>query len=45
MQKTILERAKEVFDIEINGVQALRDGLGEHFETLVKNCADRKSVV
>ena len=39
MQKTILERAKEVFDIEINGVQALRDGLGEHFETLVKNCA------
>ncbi len=40
MQKTILERAREVFDIEINGVQALRDGLGEHFETLVKNCAD-----
>ncbi|MBR2910627.1 MAG: KpsF/GutQ family sugar-phosphate isomerase [Lentisphaeria bacterium] len=39
MQKTILERAREVFDIEINGVQALRDGLGEHFETLVKNCA------
>ena len=39
MQKTILERAKEVFDIEINGVQALRDGLGDHFETLVKNCA------
>lgn len=39
MQKTILERAKEVFDIEISGVQALRDGLGEHFETLVKNCA------
>ncbi len=39
MQKTILERAKEVFDIEINGVQALRDGLGEHFETLVQNCA------
>ena len=39
MQKTILERAREVFDIEINGVQALRDNLGEHFEMLVKSCA------
>jgi len=39
MQKTILERAKEVFDIEIEGVRTLRDELGESFEMLVKRCA------
>ncbi|MBQ9500977.1 MAG: KpsF/GutQ family sugar-phosphate isomerase [Lentisphaeria bacterium] len=39
MQKTILERAREVFDIEIDGVRTLRDELGESFETLVGRCA------
>ena len=39
MKKTILERAREVFDIEIDGVQTLRNELGESFETLVKRCA------
>ncbi|MBQ7209106.1 MAG: KpsF/GutQ family sugar-phosphate isomerase [Lentisphaeria bacterium] len=39
MKKTILERAREVFDIEIEGVQTLRNELGESFETLVKRCA------
>lgn len=39
MDKSILERAREVFDIETSGINAVRDNLGEHFETLVNLCA------
>ena len=39
MQKSILDRAREVFDIEIEGTKALRDGLGAEFEVLVNRCA------
>ena len=34
-----LERAREVFDIEIAGVTAVRDNLGADFEALVAKCA------
>ena len=34
----ILERAREVFDIEISGIEAVRDGLGADFEKLVEMC-------
>ena len=34
-----LERAREVFDIEIAGVEALRDNLGADFEKLVEKCS------
>ena len=36
----ILERAREVFDIEISGVEAVKNGLGADFEKLVELCAD-----
>jgi len=35
-----LKRAREVFDIEIAGIEAVRDGLGTEFEQLVDKCAD-----
>ena len=35
-----LERAREVFDIEISGIEAVRNNLGADFETLVGMCAD-----
>ena len=38
MKKTILERAREVFDTEVCGVNAVRDNLGESFEALVDRC-------
>ena len=34
----IIERAKEVFDIEIAGLQALRDHLNGEFFELVNRC-------
>ena len=34
-----LERAREVFDTEIAGVEAVRDNLGADFEALVAKCA------
>ena len=34
-----LERAREVFDTEISGVEAVRDNLGADFEKLVEKCA------
>ncbi len=40
MKNTIIERAREVFDIEIAGLQSVRDRLGEDFETLVKLCIE-----
>ena len=39
MSKSVLERAREVFDIERSGIDAVRDGLGADFETLVDKCA------
>lgn len=38
-KRPVLEIAREVFDIEIEGVTALRDSLGESFEVLVERCA------
>ena len=35
-----LERAREVFDIEISGIEAVKNNLGADFETLVAMCAD-----
>ena len=35
MTKTVLERAREVFDTEIEGLQAVRDNLNGSFEELV----------
>ncbi len=40
MMSRILERAREVFDIEISGIEAVRDNLGADFENLVEMCAD-----
>ena len=40
MKKAILERAREVFDVEIEGLVAVRDNLGESFEQLVHRCMD-----
>ena len=40
MKKSILERAREVFDIEMNGVAAVRGELGEDFEALVNKCSE-----
>ncbi len=40
MAKTVLERAREVFDIEIEGITALRDILSDGFEKLVECCAE-----
>lgn len=39
MSKSILERAREVFDIERAGIDAVRDRLGSDFEALVEECA------
>ena len=39
MSERILERAREVFDIEIEGLVALRDQLDERFITLVNRCS------
>ena len=36
----ILERAREVFDIEVAGIEAVKNGLGADFEALVEMCAD-----
>lgn len=40
MTKCVLERAREVFDIEVEGIVALRDQLDKAFEELVDRCAD-----
>jgi len=40
MKNTIIERAREVFDIEIDGLKNVRDHLGEDFEKLVKLCIE-----
>lgn len=37
-QQTILQRAVEVFDTEIEGLQAVRDNLGEAYLQLVERC-------
>ena len=39
MSKAILDRAREVFDIEIEGLTALRDQLDENFVKLVELCS------
>ncbi|MBR2373319.1 MAG: KpsF/GutQ family sugar-phosphate isomerase [Lentisphaeria bacterium] len=39
MSSSILKRAREVFDIEIEGLTTLRDRLDENFETLVERCS------
>ena len=38
MNKSVLERAREVFDIECAGIDAVRDKLGSDFEELVEMC-------
>ncbi|MDR0933383.1 MAG: KpsF/GutQ family sugar-phosphate isomerase [Victivallales bacterium] len=38
MKKTIIARAREVFDTEICGITSVRDNLGESFEMLVERC-------
>ncbi len=43
MDKTLLERAHEVFDIEIEGMLAVRNNLGSTFEELVKRCINTLS--
>ena len=40
MDSNILKRAREVFDIERAGIDAVRDNLGADFEKLVAKCAD-----
>ena len=40
MESKILKRAREVFDIERAGIDAVRDNLGADFEKLVAKCAD-----
>ena len=40
MSKSVLVRAKEVFDTEIEGISVLRDNLGTEFEELSMRCAD-----
>lgn len=40
MKNTIIERAREVFDIEIDGLKSVRDRLGDDFEALVKLCIE-----
>ncbi len=34
----IIERAREVFDVEIEGLKTLRDNLGDNFSKLVERC-------
>lgn len=36
---SFIKRAREVIDVEIKGLQAVRDGLDDKFETLVEKCA------
>ena len=36
----ILERAREVFDIEVSGIEAVKNNLGADFEKLVELCAE-----
>lgn len=40
MSKTVLERAQEVFDTEVEGILALRSQLGSDFEQLALRCAE-----
>jgi len=40
MKDAVLKRAREVFDIEIEGLTALRDHLDDRFVTLVERCSD-----
>ena len=40
MKKAILERAREVFNVEIEGLAVVRDNLGESFEKLVYRCME-----
>ena len=40
MDSNILKRAREVFDIERAGIDAVRDNLGADFEKLVAKCAE-----
>ena len=39
MSKSVLERAREVFDTEIEGILCLKDQLGSDFEQLANRCA------
>ncbi len=38
---SIIERAKEVFDIEINGLKTLRDNIDGNFTIMVEKCVER----
>ena len=38
VQKSVLDRAREVFDVEIAGLEAVRDSLDSSFEELVERC-------
>lgn len=40
MSKSVLERAREVFDTEIEGILCLKDQLGSDFEQLANRCAE-----
>ncbi|MDD3886508.1 MAG: KpsF/GutQ family sugar-phosphate isomerase [Victivallaceae bacterium] len=40
MNKRIIERAQEVFDIEIDALQTLRGNLGDGFEKMVARCKE-----
>ncbi len=40
MDKSVLERAREVFDTEIEGIYALKENLGAEFEQLAGRCAE-----
>ena len=37
---SFIERAREVIDVEIKGLEAVRESLDSKFETLVEKCAD-----
>ncbi|MCQ2378656.1 MAG: KpsF/GutQ family sugar-phosphate isomerase [Victivallaceae bacterium] len=39
MDRSVLERAREVFDIEVEGINYLRDRLSESFAEMVERCA------
>ncbi len=39
----IIERAREVFDMEIEGLECVKNGLGENFEQMVKMFSDTLS--
>ena len=40
MNDAILKRAREVFDIEIQGLEAVRDNLSDSFVQLVERCRE-----